>query len=202
MHGLKMLTVASLIRYRLEHENYVHRAGEGMIETEFGEFRVFAYRTDLDREIHMALVKGDVATVESPLVRMHSHDLFGDVFGSKANPGYRQVHDSLRMISEEGCGVLVYLHHGSLGFGLEEVPSGKGLILPHPQLASASTAGRRSRSQYRVGLGAQILKDQGLHRIRLLTNRPRRVAGLEGFGIQIVEQLPIRSGVAVTRPDG
>lgn len=191
-HGLKMLTVASLIRYRLEHETCVHRVGRGVIDTEFGEFRVVAYGTDLDDEVHLALVKGDLESGESALVRMHSHDLFGDVFGSKANPGYRHVHDSLRMISEEGCGALVYLHHGALGFGLEDVPGG-GRIRPHPQLASASTAGRGSQSQYRVGLGAQILKDLGLHRIRLLTNRPRRVAGLEGFGIQIVEQLPIRT---------
>ena len=199
-HGLKMLTVASLIRYRLEHETCVHRVGRGVIETEFGEFRVFAYGTDLDDEVHLALVKGDVESVDSALVRMHSHDLFGDVFGSKANPGYRHVHDSLRMISEEGCGALVYLHHRALGFGLEKVPGG-GEIRPHPQLAPASTAGRGSRSQYRVGLGAQILKDLGLERIRLLTNRPRRVAGLEGFGIQIVEQLPIRPASARIRAD-
>ena len=190
-HALKMLTVASLIRYRLEHETCVHRVGYGAIDTEFGEFSVFAYGTDLDEEMHLALVKGDVASADSALVRMHSHDLFGDVFGSKANPGYRQVHDSLRMISSEGCGALVYLHHRALGFGLDAVPGG-GQIRPHPQLVPDSTAGHRSLSQYRVGLGAQILKDLGLKRIRLLTNRPRRVAGLEGFGIQIVEQLPIR----------
>lgn len=197
-HDLKMLTVASLIRYRLEHETCVHRVGRGVIDTEFGEFRVFAYGTDLDDEVHLALVMGDVKSAESALVRMHSHDLFGDVFGSKANPGYRQVHDSLRMISEEGCGALVYLHHRALGFGLEQVPGG-GEIRPHPQLAPDTTAGRGSRSQYRVGLGAQILKNLGLERIRLLTNRPRRVAGLEGFGIQIVEQLPIRPASARIR---
>ena len=189
-HGLKMLTVASLIRYRLEHETCVQRAGQGAIDTEFGEFEVFAYRTDLDEEVHLALVRGDLESVDSALVRMHSHDVFGDVFGSRANPGHRQVHDSLRMISDEGCGALVDLHHGSLGFVLDEAPGG-GQIRPHPQLAPDSTAGRRSSSQYRVGLGAQILKDLGLRRIRLLTNRPRRVAGLEGFGIEIVEQLPI-----------
>ena len=197
-HGLKMLTVASLIRYRLEHETCVHRVGRGVIDTEFGEFRVFAYGTDLDDEVHLALVMGDIKSAESALVRMHSQDLFGDVFGSKANPGYRQVHDSLRMISEEGCGALVYLHHRALGFGLEKVPGG-GEIQPHPQLAPDAAGGRGSRSQYRVGLGAQILKDLGLQRIRLLTNRPRRVAGLEGFGIQIVEQLPIRAASARIR---
>ncbi len=190
-HSLKMLTVASLIRYRLEHETFVQRVGEGAIDTEFGEFRVVAYRTDLDEEIHLALVRGDLKSVDSVLVRMHSQDLFGDVFGSKENPGYRQVHDSLRMISEQGLGVLVYLHHGALGFAIDDAPGGVGAIRPHPQLAPHSTAGSRSRMQYRVGLGAQILIDLGLRKIRLLTNRPRRVAGLDGFGIQIVDQLPI-----------
>jgi 3,4-dihydroxy 2-butanone 4-phosphate synthase/GTP cyclohydrolase II len=194
-HRLKMLAVASLIRYRLEHETFVRRAGEGTIDTDFGEFMVVAFRTDLDEEIHLALIKGDVESVDSAMVRMHSHDLFGDVFGSKENPGYRQVHDSLRMISEEGVGVLVYLHHGALGFAIDNLPGGTASIRPHPQLAPESTAGSRSRMQYRVGLGAQILKDLGLRKIRLLTNRPRRVAGLEGFGIQIVDQLPILAPV-------
>ena len=191
-HSLKMLTVASLIRYRLAHETFVRRAGIGAVDTDFGKFSVVAYRTDLDEEIHLALVKGNFESDEPALVRMHSQDLFGDVFGSKQNPGYRHVHDSLRMISEKGRGVLVYLHHGALGFAIDEVPGGTGLIRSHPQLAPNSTAGRGSRMQYRVGLGAQILKDLGLRQIRLLTNRPRRVAGLEGFGIQIVDQLPIR----------
>ena len=195
-HGLKMLTVASLIRYRLAHETCVQRVAEGTVNTEFGNFKVVAYRTDLDNEMHVALVMGEVEAAGPAMVRMHSHDLFGDVFGSTANPSYREVHDSLRMIGREGRGVLVYLHHGALGFGLEEIPGGTGTIRPHPQLARESAAGAGSRLQYRVGLGAQVLKDLGLTRIRLLTNRPRRVAGLEGFGIQIVEQLPIGSAVA------
>lgn len=202
LHGLKMLTVASLVRYRLGHESCVRRVAEGIAETEAGDFRAIAYRTDLDDEIHLALVKGEVRDVEGVLVRMHSHDLFGDVFASRTNPSYRQIHDSLRMISDEGRGVLVYLHHKSLGFGLKEVPSGTGSIQPHPQLARPTTADAGSRMQYRVGLGAQILKELGLQTIRLLTNRPRRVAGLEGFGIKIVEQLPIRSAVPAGDPAG
>lgn len=198
-HGLKMITVASLIRYRLEHESFVRRVADGVVDTEFGRFRAIAYCTDLDREYHLALVQGDVGSAKSVLVRMHSHDLFGDVFGSTANPGFRHVHSSLRMISREGRGVLVYLHHGAPGFAIDEVPGGKGVIRPHPQLAPQSTAGSGSRLQCRVGLGAQILKDLGLRKIRLLTNRPRRVGGLEGFGVEIVDQLPIESlaGVAV-----
>ncbi len=195
-HGLKMLAVASLVRYRLEHETCVQRVGKGVVTTEFGEFRVFAYRTDLDDEVHVALVMGQVENVDSVLVRMHSQDLFGDVFASRVNPSYRHVHDSLRMIAAEGCGVLVYLHHKALGFGLEPDSDGPGVIHPHPQLDSASEIDGNSRLQYRVGIGAQMLKDLGLKTIRLLTNRPRRVAGLEGFGIQIVEQLPIQPAAA------
>ncbi len=193
VHGLKMLTVASLIRYRLEHESFVRRVAEGVADTEFGRFQVIAYCTDLDREYHLALVQGDLGSAESALVRMHSHDLFGDVFGSTANPGFRYVHSSLRMIAREGRGALVYLHHGAPGFAIDEVPGGSGVIRPHPHLAPRTTAGSGSRLQYRVGLGAQILKDLGLRQIRLLTNRPRRVGGLEGFGITIVDQLPIEA---------
>ncbi len=191
-HDIKLLTVASLVRYRLEHETFVRRVGEGAVETEFGSFRVVAFRSDLDDEVHIALVMGDVGAVDGTLVRMHSHDLFGDVFGSKANPSYRNVQDSMRMIAEAGQGVVVYLHHKALGFELEETAGTIGVIHPHPHLRPDAPAEGGSRLQYRVGVGAQILKDLGLKKIRLLTNRPRRVAGLEGFGIQIVEQLPIR----------
>lgn len=196
-HGLKMLTVASLIRYRLEHETCVQRAGEGEVETEFGMFRVVAYQTDLDQEVHIALMLGDLESARPAMVRMHSQDLFGDVFRCAANPSYREVHDSLRMIAGEGRGALVYLHHGALGFSLEPMAGGGNTIRPLPQRVGESQVGQGSRLQYRVGLGAQILKDLGLTRIRLLTNRPRRVAGLEGFGIQILEQLPILSSSAV-----
>lgn len=202
LHGLKMMTVASLIRYRLEHETLVQRVAEGSVATEFGSFKVVAYRTDLDREMHLALVMGEMGSDDPVMVRMHSQDLFGDVFGSVAHPSYRDVHDSLRMIALEGRGALVYLHHGALGFDLEEVPGGKGTIRPHPQLARDSAVGSGSRLQYRVGLGAQILKDLGLARIRLLTNRPRRVGGLDGFGIQIVEQVAIRAAVSAGRVSG
>lgn len=199
-HGLKMLAIATLVRYRLEHETCVRREGQGVLETEFGRFQVFAYRTDLDEEVHLAFVMGDVKGPDPVLARMHSQDLLGDVFASTANPSYRQVQGSLRSIAGEGRGVLVYLHHGALGFGLAAGPEGVGSIRPHPQLDAAQDAGSNSRLQHRVGIGAQVLKDLGVRKIRLLTNRPRRVAGLEGFGIEIVEQLPIGSATA-TRPE-
>ncbi len=198
-HDLKLLTVASLIRYRLEHETFVRRIAVGAVDTEFGDFRVVAYQSDLDDEVHLALVHGEVSREERVLVRMHSHDLFGDVFASRDRPSYREVHDSLAMIAEEGRGVLVYLHHRSLGFSLNASPIGVGALAPHPQVKNRAVGSDASRvSLHRVGLGAQILKDLGLETIRLLTNRPRPVVGLDGFGIEIVERVPIRP-VAVVR---
>ena len=197
IHGLKMLTIADLIRYRLEHEACVQRIGEGAVDTEFGEFRTVAYRTTLDDETHLALVRGDVSGGDSVLVRMHAQDLFGDVFASRQNPSYRQVHGSLRMIASEGRGALVYLHHGGLGFGLDKGAGDAARIVVHPRLAANARPENGRRLQYGVGIGAQILKDLGLQTIRLLTNRPRRVAGLEGFGIRIEAQIPIAEGAGV-----
>ena len=192
-HRLKMIKVASLIRYRLEHETCVRTIAEGVADTDFGIFRTIAYGTDLDNEVHIALVHGNPADSDAAMVRMHSHDLFGDVFGSRGNPGYRHIRDSMRMICDDGCGALVYLHHRALGFSIDGSAGKAGKIVPHPQLAWSQTPDGVSRLQYKIGLGAQILKDLGLRRIKLLTNRPRRVGGLEGFGIQIVDQIPIRS---------
>lgn len=199
VHGLKMLTIADLIRYRLEHETYVHRVGEGVIDTEFGEFQTVAYRTALDDEVHLALVKGPLSGGDSVLVRMHAQDLFGDVFASVQNASYRQIHNSLRMIASEGRGVLVYLHHGALGFGFDKGEGAANRIVAHPKLAENPNVDSGRRLQYGVGIGAQILKDLGLKTIRLLTNRPRRVIGLEGFGIRIEDQIPIVESVDVPR---
>ena len=197
IHSLKMLTVADLIRYRLEHESYVHRVGQGTIDTEFGEFQTVAYRTALDEEFHLALVQGDISGADSVLVRMHAQDFFGDVFASKKNASYRQIHHSLRMIADEGRGALVYLHHGSLGFALQKGAGSVDQIVAHPKLAENSSPGNGRQLQYGVGIGAQILKDLGLQNIRLLTNRPRRVVGLEGFGIRIEAHVPIVETAAV-----
>ncbi len=197
IHGLKMLTIADLIRYRLAHETYVQRFGEGDLDTQFGEFQTAAYRTTLDDEVHLALVRGDVSGGDSVLVRMHAQDLFGDVFASRQNASYRQIHDSLRMIANEGRGVLVYLHYGGLGFGLDKGAGPIDRIVAHPKLAENSSSYSGRRLQYGVGIGAQILKDLGLKNIRLLTNRPRRVVGLEGFGIRIEAQIPIAEGAGI-----
>ncbi len=201
-HGLKMLTVAELIRYRLEHERYVERFAEGRLETRFGEFRAIAYRSEIDSETHLALTYGDLQGSQSTLVRMHSHDLMGDVFQSTEYPSYRLIEQSMQRIAEEGRGVLVYLHQTSLGFGLETLPSGGRRIVPHAKesLRDGVDQGQR-RLQYQAGIGAQILRDLGLHEIRLLTNHPRKVVGLDGFGITIVEQVPVLEAEIPARYD-
>ena len=194
-HNLKMLSVAELIRYRLKHERFIRRVAEGCIQTEFGEFRTIAYTSDLNPETHVALVRGEVAGKESVLVRMHSRCMFGDVFASTSCDCSRLVRDSMSAIAVEGEGVLVYLH--GTGPGFRVVREG----FDPPRLAShdrdftyyKGEAGQRLL-QHEHGIGAQILSDLGLHTIRLLTNHPRRIVALEGFGIEIVEQVPVGPG--------
>jgi 3,4-dihydroxy 2-butanone 4-phosphate synthase/GTP cyclohydrolase II len=191
-HGLKMLTVAELIRYRLQNEKYIERFAEGTVQTKFGEFRTIAYRSEIDAETHLALIHGDVADADSVLVRMHSRNLMGDVFQSTDYPSHRTIETSMQRIAEEGRGVFVYLHQTGLGYGLEKLPGECMRIVPHPkETFQQSTETGKRQLQYQAGIGAQILSDLGLRRIRLLTNHPRKVVGLEGFGITISEQIPI-----------
>jgi len=193
-HNLKMISVADLIRYRLKTERIMHRAAEGCIETEFGEFRTIAYTSDIDPEHHLALVRGEVAGEEGVMVRMHSRCIYGDVFGSTACDCGRLVRDSLRMIAEEGCGVLVYLHESGPGFRTQSSPDGRRRMVSHARdfMHYKGEVGQR-QLQHEHGIGAQILSDLGLHTIRLLTNHPRKIVALEGFGIEIVDQIPIRA---------
>ena len=191
-HNLKMISVAELIRYRMKHERFIRRAAEGCIDTEAGEFRTVAYRSDLNPEYHLALVRGDVAGKEQVLVRMHSRCVYGDVFGSSSCECNRLVRQSLRAIAEEGQGVLVYLHETGLGFRIERDAAGEQRLLSHGRefMHYQGTAGQR-QLQHEHGIGAQILSDLGLHTIRLLTNHPRKIVALEGFGIEVVDQIPV-----------
>jgi 3,4-dihydroxy 2-butanone 4-phosphate synthase/GTP cyclohydrolase II len=191
-HGMKMISVAELIRFRLKTERFVRRVAEGSIETEFGEFRTIAYASDLNPEYHLALVRGDVAGQEGVLVRMHSRCLYGDVFGSTSCDCGRLVRNSLGAIAQCGLGVLVYLHESGPGFRVERNDHGITRMLSHSRefMHYASEDGQR-QLQHEHGIGAQILSDLGLHTIRLLTNHPRKIVALEGFGIQIVDQVPV-----------
>jgi len=175
-----MISVAELIRYRLKHEHCVHRKGEGTIQTEFGEFRTILYTSDLSPESHMALVRGEIANKKNVLVRMHSHCLHGNLFGSTLCDCQELVRGSLKRIAEEGEGALVYLHSTGTGARVEN-----GRLIGHDRNVSLPPL------QHEVGIGAQILSDLGLRTIRLLTNHPRRIVALEGFAIEIVDQVPI-----------
>jgi 3,4-dihydroxy 2-butanone 4-phosphate synthase / GTP cyclohydrolase II len=191
-HQLKMLTVAELIRYRMQHERYVHRVGEALVDTHYGEFRVIAYESEVDGgDSHLALVRGDVSNSDDPvLVRMHAHCLIGDVFGSSGCDCRDTLDGSLSAIAEEGRGALIYLHQSSRGFSVEKIGD-KNAISFHHERSSPSLPESERKRQREIGIGAQILSDLNLRRIRLLTNHPRRVVALEGFGIEIVEQVPV-----------
>jgi len=191
-HNLKMLTVAELIRYRMQHERYVHRVGEALVSTRHGEFRLIAYESEIDGgESHVALVRGDIESGSEPvLVRMHSHCLMGDVFGSTVCDCHATIEGSLQMIEHEGRGALIYLHQTSKGFSVERIGERTALAFHRERHLPAGPESER-RTQREIGIGAQILSDLKLRHIRLLTNHPRKVAALEGFGIEIVEQIPV-----------
>jgi 3,4-dihydroxy 2-butanone 4-phosphate synthase/GTP cyclohydrolase II len=201
-HGMKMLTVAELIRYRLRNERYIYRVAEGTLPTQYGEFRMIAYESEVDGgESHLALVKGDVNCGEKPvLVRVHSHCLTGDVFGTTLCDCRSIMQRSLQTIAEAGCGALVYLHNTSKGFEIDRRSEPHRLLFhrnargPHQEdhEPSSDSHGERSRRTLReVGLGGQILSDLKIRKIRLLSNTPTHVPALEGFGLEIVEQIPI-----------
>jgi 3,4-dihydroxy 2-butanone 4-phosphate synthase/GTP cyclohydrolase II len=231
-HGLVILTVAELIRYRLRHERYIVRAGETRIQTRYGEFRMIAYESEVNGgESHIALVRGDLcpgcpaflsgpsglpgdpATARPPcphavLVRVHTRCTAGDLFGADCH--CREILDqSMRMIAEEGCGAVLYLHNTSRGFEIDHTPADPfdttgmvpaeasqavpaGRIILHQELrAREGSQDRSGRILRAIGLGGQILADLGIQRIRLLSNTPMHIPALEGFGLEIVEQVPI-----------
>jgi len=191
-HGLRMISVAELIRHRLAHERIVRRLAEGALPTEFGEFHTIAYGASTDAEMHLALVYGDVQGREGVLVRMHSRCIYGDVFGASSCECSRMIRAALRRIAAEGAGVLVYLHETGPGIRLAPGEAGLARLVTHsPDFKHYADAGGRRQLQYESGIGAQILCDLGLHTIRLLTNHPRKIVALEAFGIQIVEQVAV-----------
>ena len=184
-HGLKMITVAELIRYRLQHERYIHRAAEAAHITAYGPCRLVAYRNELDQELHSALVFGTVAGDAPVLVRVQSHCLPAE-WGSSECDCAANLRAALGQIQAAGAGVLVLLHQNSPGYALD--PDGGGI---HHTLAAAEPAEVARHVQRQIGVGAQILTDLGIQRLRLLTNHPRRLPGLDGYGLTVVEHVPL-----------
>lgn len=195
-HDLKLVTVAELIRYRLQNERYVHRMAEGLLPTEHGEFRVIAYESETEGgQSHVALVRGDVhssaAQTEPVLVRMQTHCLGGSIFGSTLCDCQKTIDSSLAAIAKAGRGALIYLHHTQRGFGVEGTKPHKRILFHRSGETRERGADREQRILREVGLGGQILSDLGIGRIRLLTHHPTHVPALQGFGIEIVECVPL-----------
>jgi 3,4-dihydroxy 2-butanone 4-phosphate synthase / GTP cyclohydrolase II len=202
VHEMKLVTVASLIRYRMQHERNVRRIAESVLPTKYGDFRMIAYASDVDHEIHVALVRGDLASNppgisaegNPPLVRVHSHCLTGDVLGSTMCDCREVLESSLEAIAGENRGVFVYLHHTGRGFRIDS-RSEEGTVLPqiiyHERGRVERDPGVQRVIQHESGIGAQILKDLGLMRIRVLTNLPRKVVALKAYGIEISDQVPL-----------
>ena len=192
-HGLKLLTVAELIRYRMRNERYVRRVAEAVLPTRYGDFRMIVYSSDVDREQHIALVRGNLEG-PPPLVRVQSHCLTGDVFGSTTCDCHEMVAASLKAISQEDRGVMVYLHHTGRGYAIEQGPAGSGemaRVVYHTRGEFDRDPARQRLLQHESGIGAQILADLGLTSLRVLTNHPRKVVALEGYGLKIADQVPV-----------
>jgi len=201
-HNLKLLTIADLIRYRMQHERYVRRIAESVLPTRHGDFRMIAYSSDVDAEVHIALVRGDVAGDPPALVRVHSHCLTGDVLGSTTCDCNQLIEKSLEAIARANRGVFVYLHHTGRGFRIDSSDSTDGAlpkILIHDRGEIDRDLNRQRLLQRESGIGAQILIDLGLRRIRVLTNHPKKVVALDGYGLEIADQVPLAIGKAVAR---
>jgi 3,4-dihydroxy 2-butanone 4-phosphate synthase/GTP cyclohydrolase II len=192
-HNLKMVTVADLIRYRMQHERYVRRIAETVLPTRYGDFRMIAYASDVDHDQHIALVRGQLEGPTPPLVRVHSHCLTGDVFGSMSCDCPDLVAKSLQKIAEENRGVFLYLHHTGRGFTIDtpETPGTLPKIHFHSRGQLDREPARQRMVQHESGIGAQVLIDLGLKDIRVITNHPKKVVALEGYGIRIADQVPL-----------
>ena len=192
-HGLRICTIQSLIAYRRLREKLVEREQVVSLPTDYGEFDLHLYRSTLDGAHHLALVKGTISSTDAVLVRVHSECLTGDVFGSRRCDCGNQLHAALRQISEEGNGVLIYMRQEGRGIGLAAKIHAYKLQEEGLDTVEANAKLGFGSDLRDYGLGAQILFDLGVRKFRFLTNNPKKVVGLEGYGIQMVEQVPIRS---------
>lgn len=190
-HGLKLISVANLIRYRLQTERVVRRHAEGTLQNRFGLFRTVAYTSSVDPETHLALIRGDVNTTEPVLVRMHAQCTYGDVFSSGQCDCHGTVEGSLEAIAREGRGVFVYLHQSGPGLRYHRGDDGMHVVAHTRDAMYASGPDGHRRLQHEAGMGAQILADLGLRKVRLLTNHPRKIVGLEAYGVEVIAQEPI-----------
>ncbi len=192
-HGLKVVTIADLVAYRLRKDNLVHRAAEANLPTRFGgDFKAIVYTNDVDNFEHMALVKGEIDPDRDVLVRVHSECLTGDVFGSLRCDCGGQLQAAMRMVEKEGCGVVLYMHQEGRGIGLVNK-----IKAYHLQEQGMDTVEANQHLGFKAdlrdyGLGAQILRDLGVRRMRIITNNPKKIIGLEGYGLKVTGRVPIQ----------